>query len=67
MEKEQNFIKMDILVIVVIISMGYLKEIVNIYLKMIHIIEVNLKMVCYMEKEENFIKMKKLDMRRFYL
>ncbi len=57
MEKEQNIIKMEISDMMEIILMEKKKEMVNIYLKMVHILQVNLKIIYQMEKEQNITKM----------
>ena len=67
MEKEQNIIKMGILNMMVIILMIKKKEMENIYLKMVRIIQVNLKIIYQMEKEFNMIKMEISDMMEIIL
>ena len=57
MEKERNIIKMIIYYMKVIQSMVNLKEMENITMKMVVIIQVNLKMVYLMEKGHIMIKM----------
>ena len=44
-EKEQNIIQMEKLNMKVILLMMYMKEMENIYLKMVNILQQNLKMV----------------------
>ena len=51
MEKEYNNIKMEILDTKVILLMARLKEKENLYMKMTHIIQANLKIIFLMEKE----------------
>ena len=57
MEKELNIIQMEILDMKVIILMVNLKEMENIFIKMVYIIQDNGKMVYIMEKELNIIQM----------
>ena len=63
MVKELNIIKMEIYYIMVILLMVNLKEMENIFMKMVIIIQDNGKMEQQMEKEQNIIKMEILFMK----
>ena len=63
MVKEKNTIKMEISNMKEILLMLKEKEMVNIYMKMVDIIQVNLKMTYPMKKEFNIIKMELLIMK----
>ena len=63
MERVQNIIKMEILSMKVILSMIKKKVMENLFLKMVLIIQVNLKMIYEMEKDHYIIKMEILYMR----
>ena len=58
MEKELNIIQMEKLNMKVILLMINVKEMENIFGKMVNIIQVNLKIINQMEKELFIIKIK---------
>ena len=62
MDMEDYIIKMEIQNMMGIIVMISLKEMENIFIKMVNIIQVHLKMVQEMEKEYYFIIMEILNM-----